>query len=125
MLSRSTGGAMVKAGGDTWFFITADYAFGHSLERETSAFVREAGGKVLGSVRHPFPATSDFASFLVQAQSSRAKVIGLCNAGTDTVACVKQAAEFGVTRRGVKLAGMRSEERRVGKECRSRWSPYH
>ena len=106
MLSRSTGGAMVKAGGDTWFFITADYAFGHSLERETSAFVREAGGKVLGSVRHPFPATSDFASFLVQAQSSRAKVIGLCNAGNDTVACVKQAAEVGVTRRGVKLAGM-------------------
>ena len=106
MLSRSTGGAMVKAGGDTWFFITADYAFGHSLERETSAFVREAGGKVLGSVRHPFPATSDFASFLVQAQSSRAKVVGLCNAGNDTVACVKQAAEFGITRRGVKLAGM-------------------
>lgn len=106
MLSRSTGGALVRAGGDTWFFITADYAFGHSLERETSTFVREAGGKVLGSVRHPFPATSDFASFLVQAQSSRAKVIGLCNAGNDTVACVKQAAEFGITRRGVKLAGM-------------------
>lgn len=106
MLSRSTGGALVKAGGDSWFFITADYAFGHSLEQETSNFVREAGGKVLGSVRHPFPATSDFASFLLQAQSSRAKVIGLCNAGNDTVNTVKQAAEFGITRRGVKLAGM-------------------
>jgi len=106
MLSRSTGGALVRAGGDTWFFITADYAFGHSLEQETSIFVREAGGKILGSVRHPFPGTSDFASFLLQAQNSRAKVIGLCNAGSDTVNTVKQAAEFGITQRGVKLAGM-------------------
>jgi branched-chain amino acid transport system substrate-binding protein len=104
MLAKSTGGAMVRAGGDTWFFVTADYAFGHALERDTSNFVRAQGGRVVGSVRHPFPATSDFSSFLVQAQSSRAKVIGLANGGADTVACVKQAAEFGVTRRGTKIA---------------------
>ncbi len=104
MLARSTGGAMVKAGGDSWFFVTADYAFGHALERDTSNFVRAQGGRVVGSVRHPFPATSDFSSFLVQAQSSRAKVIGLANAGADVIACVKQAAEFGITRRGTKIA---------------------
>ena len=106
MLAQSTGGAMVRAGGDTWFFITADYAFGHALERDNANFVRAAGGRVLGSVRTPFPATTDFSSFLVQAQSSRAKVIGLANAGADTQNCVKQAAEFGITRRGVKLAAL-------------------
>ncbi|MCK8782779.1 ABC transporter substrate-binding protein [Roseomonas sp. NAR14] len=104
MLARSTGGAMVKAGGDTWFFITADYAFGHALERDTTRFVQAAGGRVVGSVKHPFPGTTDFSSFLVQAQASRAKVIGLANAGVDTVNAVKQAAEFGVTRRGTKIA---------------------
>ncbi|HWL81574.1 MAG TPA: ABC transporter substrate-binding protein [Roseomonas sp.] len=103
MLAKSTGGAMVKAGGDSWFFITADYTFGHSLERDTANFVKAAGGKVLGSVRHPLQST-DFSSYLLQAQSSRAKVVGLANAGTDTINCVKQAAEFGVTRRGTKIA---------------------
>ncbi|MBV1798545.1 ABC transporter substrate-binding protein [Siccirubricoccus sp. G192] len=106
MLAKSTGGATVKAGGDTWFFITADYAFGHALERDTSGFVRAAGGRVLGGVRTPFPGTSDFSSFLVQAQASRAKVVGLANAGQDTTNCIKQAAEFGLTRRGVKLAAL-------------------
>ncbi len=106
MLAKSTGAATVKAGGDTWFFITADYAFGHSLERDTAGFVQSAGGRVVGSVRTPFPGTTDFSSFLLQAQASRAKVIGLANAGTDTVNCVKQAAEFGLTRRGIKLASM-------------------
>ncbi|MCQ4161985.1 ABC transporter substrate-binding protein [Roseomonas sp. GC11] len=103
MLARSTGGAMVKTGGDSWFFITADYAFGHALERDTTSFVQAAGGKVLGSVKHPLQST-DFSSFLLQAQQSRAKVIGLANAGTDTINSVKQAAEFGVTRRGTKIA---------------------
>ncbi|CAH0185138.1 ABC transporter substrate-binding protein [Roseomonas sp. CECT 9278] len=106
MLAKSTGGAMVRAGGDSWFFITADYAFGHALERDTGNFVRAAGGRVLGQVRTPFPGTTDFSSFLVQAQASRAKVIGLANAGGDTINSIKQAAEFGVTRRGVKLAAL-------------------
>jgi branched-chain amino acid transport system substrate-binding protein len=106
MLAKSTGGAMVKAGGDTWFFITADYAFGHALERDTTNFVRAQGGRVVGSVRTPFPGTTDFSSFLVQAQASRAKVIGLANAGGDTINSIKQAGEFGITRRGVKLAGL-------------------
>jgi len=106
MLAKSTGAAMVRAGGDSWFFITADYAFGHALERDTSAFVRNSGGRILGSVRTPFPGTTDFSSFLLQAQASRAKVIGLANAGTDTTNCIKQAAEFGITRRGIKLASM-------------------
>jgi branched-chain amino acid transport system substrate-binding protein len=106
MLARSTGGAMVKAGGDTWFFLTADYAFGHALERDTGNFVKAQGGRVLGQVRTPFPGTTDFSSFLVQAQASRAKVIGLANAGGDTINCIKQAAEFGLTRRGVKLAAL-------------------
>jgi branched-chain amino acid transport system substrate-binding protein len=106
MLAKSTGAATVRAGGDTWFFITADYAFGHSLERDTVSFVQAAGGRVVGQARTPFPGTTDFSSFLLQAQASRAKVIGLANAGTDTVNCVKQAAEFGLTRRGVKLASM-------------------
>ncbi len=103
MLARSTGGAMVKTGGDSWFFITADYAFGHALERDTGRFVQAAGGKILGNVRHPLQST-DFSSYLLQAQQSRAKVIGLANAGTDTINSVKQAAEFGVTRRGTKIA---------------------
>jgi branched-chain amino acid transport system substrate-binding protein len=103
MLAKSTGGAMVKAGGDTWFFITADYAFGHALERDTSNFVTGQGGKVVGTVRAPLGNT-DFSSFLVQAQSSRAKVIGMANAGADTINAVKQAAEFGITRRGTKIA---------------------
>ena len=103
MLAHTTGAAMVKAGGDSWFFITADYAFGHSLERDTMRFVKEQGGQVLGNVRHPFP-NNDFSSYLVQAQASRAKVIGLANAGTDLVTCIKQAAEFGITRRGTKIA---------------------
>src|SRR3546814_17028840 len=82
-LFRSTGSAMVETGGDTWFFLTADYAFGHALERDTAAVVEAAGGKVLGAVRHPL-STSDFSSFLLQAQASGAKVIGLANAGGDT-----------------------------------------
>lgn len=106
MLAHSTGAAMVKTGGDTWFFITADYAFGTALERDTTNFVQQAGGKVLGSVRHPFPGNTDYSSFLLQAQASRAKVVGICNAGTDTVNTIKQAAEFGLTRSGVKLAGL-------------------
>jgi branched-chain amino acid transport system substrate-binding protein len=105
MLAHSTGGAMVKAGGNTWFFITADYAFGHALERDTSNFVTQAGGKVLGNVLAPL-GNSDFSSFLIQAQSSGAKVIGLCNAGADTVNTIKQAGEFGITAKGTKLAGL-------------------
>jgi branched-chain amino acid transport system substrate-binding protein len=96
MLANSTGGAMVKAGGDSWFFITADYAFGQKLQSDTTALVTKAGGKVAGSVRYPFPGTTDFSSFLVQAQSSGAKVLGLCNAGADTVNSIKQAHEFGL-----------------------------
>jgi branched-chain amino acid transport system substrate-binding protein len=106
MLAKSTGGATVKAGGDTWYFITADYAFGHALERDTSNFVKAAGGKVLGAVRTPFPATSDFSAFLLQATAAKPKVIGFANAGSDTINCVKQAAEFGVTKRGIKLAAL-------------------
>jgi branched-chain amino acid transport system substrate-binding protein len=106
MLAKSNGGATVRAGGDTWFFITADYAFGHALERDTMNFVRAAGGRVVGNVRTPFPGTTDFSSFLLQAQASRAKVIGLANAGSDTQTCVKQAAEFGLARRGIRLASL-------------------
>ena len=96
MLARSTGGAMVRAGGDTWFFITADYVFGHQLERDTTKFIQEAGGKVLGSASYPFPDTSDFSGLLVQAQASGAKVLGLCNSGADTINSIKQAREFGL-----------------------------
>jgi branched-chain amino acid transport system substrate-binding protein len=106
MLGKGTGGAMVAAGGRTWFFITADYAFGHALERDTTAFVTAAGGRVLGGVRTPFPGTTDFSSFLQQAQRSRAQVIGLANAGGDTINSIKQAAEFRITRGGTKLAGL-------------------
>jgi branched-chain amino acid transport system substrate-binding protein len=105
MLANGTGSAIAKTGGDTWFFLTADYAFGHALERDTEAAVVKAGGKVLGKVRHPFPGT-DFSSFLLQAQASKAKVIGLANAGGDTINSIKQAAEFGITRGGQNLAGM-------------------
>ncbi len=97
MLAKSTGGAMVKAGGDSWFFITADYVFGQQLQRDTARFVQEAGGKVLGARTYPFPDTTDFSSLLLQAQASGAKVLGLCNSGTDTVNCIKQAHEFGLT----------------------------
>jgi len=103
MQAKSTGAAMVKAGGDSWFFITADYAFGHALSRDVGNFVTSAGGKVLGNVRTPFPGTTDFSSYLLQAQSSGAKVIGLANAGADTINCIKQAKEFGITR---PLAGL-------------------
>ena len=105
MLAKSTGGALVAAGGDTWFFITADYTFGHTLEREATNVVSAGHGKVLGSVSYPFPTTTDFSSQLVQAQSSGAKVIGLASAGVDTANQVKQAHEFGLTQSGVKLAG--------------------
>jgi branched-chain amino acid transport system substrate-binding protein len=104
-LAKGTGLALVKDGGDTWFFITADYAFGHDLEKTTSEAVIKAGGKVLGAVRHPFP-NNDFSSFLLQAQASKAKVIGLANAGGDTVNAIKQAAEFGITKGGQRLAGL-------------------
>ncbi len=99
MLAKSTGGATVKAGGDTWFFITADYAFGKQLQADTTAMVQASGGKVLGAVAYPFPGTTDYSSFLLQAQSSGAKVLGLANAGGDTVNSVKQAKEFGITMR--------------------------
>jgi branched-chain amino acid transport system substrate-binding protein len=104
-LANGTGKAMVKTGGDSWFFITADYAFGLALERDTAAVVEANGGKVLGRVRVPLN-TNDFSSFLLQAQASRAKVIGLANAGGDTINSIKQAAEFGITKSGQNLAGL-------------------
>jgi branched-chain amino acid transport system substrate-binding protein len=103
-LANGTGKTVVEQGGDTWYFVTADYKFGHSLENDTSAVVKKNGGKVLGSVRHPFPGT-DFSSFLLQAQASGAEVIGLANAGTDTTNSIKQAAEFGITPKQT-LAGL-------------------
>ena len=105
MLANGTGSAIVKTGGDSWFFLTADYAFGHALERDTEAVVLKSGGKVLGKVRHPFPG-SDFSSFLLQAQTSKAKIIGLANAGGDTINSIKQAAEFGIVKAGQNLAGL-------------------
>ena len=104
-LANGTGQAIVKTGGDTWFFLTANYAFGHALERDTAAVVVKNGGKVLGHVRHPFPAT-DFSSFLLQAQASKAKIIGLANAGADTINSIKQASEFGIVRGGQNLAAL-------------------
>jgi branched-chain amino acid transport system substrate-binding protein len=104
-LANGTGSAVVKAGGDTWFFITADYAFGHALERDTSKVVQENGGKVLGSVKVPLN-SADFSSFLLQAQNSKAKIIGLANAGGDTINSIKQAGEFGIVEGGQKLAGL-------------------
>jgi branched-chain amino acid transport system substrate-binding protein len=105
MLAHATGQALVKAGGDTWFFLTADYAFGAALERDTTAVVTANGGKVVGGVKHPLN-TSDFSSFLLQAQSSKAKIIGLANAGGDTTNTIKQAAEFGIVKGGQKLAAL-------------------
>jgi branched-chain amino acid transport system substrate-binding protein len=106
MLSHSTGGAMVAAGGKSWFFITANYAFGQLLRDQTSAVVKAAGGTVVGGVAYPFPQTADFSSFLVQAQSSGAQVLGLANAGKDTVNSIKQAHQFGITQSGMKIAGL-------------------
>ncbi|MDO8401110.1 MAG: ABC transporter substrate-binding protein [Bradyrhizobium sp.] len=105
MLANSTGQALVKAGGDTWYFLTADYAFGHALERDTSAVVLKSGGKVIGTVRHPLN-TADFSSFLLQAQASKAKIVGMANAGGDTTNTIKQASEFGIVAGGQKLAGL-------------------
>ena len=104
-LAVGTGGALVEAGGDSWFFLTADYAFGYALEKDTSDIVTAKGGKVLGSVRVPLN-SSDFSSFLLQAQSSKAKIVGLANAGLDTTNSIKQAAEFGIVRGGQKLAAL-------------------
>ena len=104
-LAVGTGGALVKQGGDSWFFLTADYAFGYSLEQQTTDYVKASGGTVVGSVRHPL-STQDFSSFLLQAQSSGAKVIGLANAGLDTSNAIKQAAEFGITQGGQHLAAL-------------------
>jgi branched-chain amino acid transport system substrate-binding protein len=104
-LAVGTGGALVESGGDTWFFLTADYAFGYALEKDTSDIVKAKGGKVVGSVRIPLN-SSDFSSFLLQAQSSKAKIVGLANAGLDTTNSIKQAAEFGIVKGGQKLAGL-------------------
>jgi branched-chain amino acid transport system substrate-binding protein len=105
MLANGTGKAIVKTGGDSWYFLTADYAFGHSLEKDTENVVTKNGGKVMGKVRHPLN-TQDFSSFLLQAQSSKAKIVGLANAGGDTVNSIKQAAEFGIVKGGQNLAGL-------------------
>lgn len=105
MLANGTGNAIVKTGGSSWFFLTADYAFGHALERDTEAVVTKAGGKVNGKVRHPLN-TQDFSSFLLQAQASKAKIVGLANAGGDTTNAIKQAAEFGIVKGGQNLAGL-------------------
>ena len=105
MLANSTGKALVKSGGDTWFFITADYAFGHALSRDTAAVVKANGGQVLGEVAHPL-SNQDFSSFLLQAQASKAKIIGLANAGGDTINAIKQGAEFGITAGGQRFAGL-------------------
>ena len=104
-LANGTGGAVVRSGGDTWFFITADYAFGYDLERDTAKVVKQNGGSVLGSVRAPL-GTADFSSFLLQAQASKAKIIGLANAGGDTINSIKQAARLGIVAGGQKLAGL-------------------
>lgn len=104
-LAVGTGGAMVKAGGDSWYFLTVDYAFGHALEKDTADIVKASGGKVLGAVRIPLN-TSDYSSFLLQAQSSKAKIVGLANAGADTINSIKQAAEFGIVAGGQKLAAL-------------------
>jgi branched-chain amino acid transport system substrate-binding protein len=121
MLGKSTGGNMVKQGGDTWFFITADYVFGQTLQRDTSGIITKAGGKVLGSIAYPFPDTTDFSTHLLRAQASGAKVLGLCMAGADTENCIKQAHEFGVARtkklaalliqvRGVRALGLETAQ---------------
>jgi branched-chain amino acid transport system substrate-binding protein len=104
-LANGTGTAVVKGGGNTWFFLTADYAFGHSLEQQTESVVQKLGGKVAGKVRHPFP-SADMSSFLLQAQASKAKIIGLANAGADTINAIKQGAEFGIVKGGQQFAGL-------------------
>ncbi len=104
-LAEGTGSALVKTGGDTWYFITADYAFGHALEKDTGDVVKASGGKVLGAVRHPLN-SSDYSSFLLQAQGSKAKIVGLANAGLDTINTIKQASEFGIVAGGQKLAAL-------------------
>jgi branched-chain amino acid transport system substrate-binding protein len=103
MLAKSTGGAAVRAGGTSWFFVAADYSFGHEMQKQTATIVEQAGGQVKGSVFYPFPETADFSSFLLQAQASGAKVLGLVNGGDDTVNCIKQAREFGLT---MQIAGL-------------------
>ncbi len=105
MLSKSTGAATVRSGGDRWFFITADYVFGQQLQRDTARFVTEAGGKIVGSAAYPFPQTTDFSALLLQAQASGATVLGLCNSGGDTINCIKQAHEFGLAPR-MRIAAM-------------------
>ena len=105
-VAATAGRAMVEQGGDSWFFVTADYAFGHALANDTAEFVKQAGGRVVGTVAFPFPDTTDFSSFLVQAQSSRAKVVGLAAAGANMTNLIKQAAEFGVARRGQRLVSL-------------------
>jgi branched-chain amino acid transport system substrate-binding protein len=105
-MSHGVVDASIKEGADTWFFITADYAFGHSLQKDAAAFVTAAGGKVLGQALAPFPGTTDFSSFLLRAKASGAKAIGLANGGADTVNCIKQAAEFGIIKGGQKVAGL-------------------
>ena len=105
MLAQSTGGAMVRAGGKSWYFVTADYVFGQQLQRDTTAFVTKEGGKVVGASLYPFPGTTDFSSFLVSAQASGADVLGLANAGADTINTIKQAAEFGLTKQ-MKVAAL-------------------
>ncbi len=116
MLAKSTGGAIVKTGGDSWFFIVADYAFGHALQNDTTAFVGQAGGKVLGAVNYPFPSTTDFSSFLVQAQASGAKVLGLASTGTDVINIIKQAHEFGIPLRLAALLIFISDVHSLGLE---------
>jgi branched-chain amino acid transport system substrate-binding protein len=106
MLSRSNGGALVQAGRKTWFFIAADYAFGHALQRDATTFIAQAGGRVVGSVRYPFPATTDFSPLLLQAKASGAQVVAFANAGADTINCIKQAREYGLGRGDVTLAAM-------------------
>src|SRR6202044_1184868 len=105
MLANSTGKSLVKSGGDTWFFLTADYAFGHALERDTTAVIKANGGQVLGAVAHPL-SNQDFSSFLLQAQTSKAKIIGLANAGGDTINAIKQGAEFGIQAGGQHFAAL-------------------
>ena len=112
MLGRSTGGATVKEGGDSWYFITADYVFGQTLQRDTAAIVTKSGGKVLGSVAYPFPETTDFSTHLLRAQASGAKVLGLCMAGADTENCIKQAHEFGLNN-SMKIAALLIQVRGV------------
>jgi branched-chain amino acid transport system substrate-binding protein len=120
MLAKVVGAALAKAGGDSWYFITPNYAFGHALQRDATAFITAAGGKVLGANVYPFPETTDFSGPLLQAKASGAKVIGLASAGADTVNCIKQAREFGIVQSGVKMASLlfaSTDVRAVGLEA--------